>query len=116
MGLVAIATALPACFFLCSIVDPQSIRDCSSVGGADKRRPGRPRRPHRRRRGGGGLGGPSGALRARRGGVHHSWILTLPRLRADAVAPASGAARTRLTAAQVLGSCLAVQQEMPTHC
>ena len=39
-----------------------------------------------------------------------------PRLRADAVAPTSGAARTRLTAAQVLGSCLAVQQEMPTHC
>ena len=39
-----------------------------------------------------------------------------PRLRADAVAPTSGAARTRSTATQVLGSCQADRQAMPTHC
>ena len=37
-------------------------------------------------------------------------------VRADAVAPTSGAARTRLTAAQVLGSCQADRQAIPTHC
>ena len=32
------------------------------------------------------------------------------------VAPTSGAARTRSTATQVLGSCPADRQAMPTHC
>ena len=41
---------------------------------------------------------------------------TPPRLRADAVAPTSGAARTLSTATQVLGSCPADRQAMPTHC